>query len=238
MAVKIPALIFCYGGDALPMRECVRGLLTAGLMPVVMDDKHAPLPRHAQAWIEAQGGEYRQTKFKRNGNLNGVKTSAYIAWHMHDTCERHRSNIAIKIDADTIIHRPALFSEMSTGIYSTTLRRREAFGCCYSLQSDVAYDVSERLFRRYNDTTVPEDVTIWREVIAHHEHQMLDFSPHHGPFSAVPLTFDPLDCLRFDVLTFGNRPTEGWKDRSMQIYNAMKRFNDYNFTLAKYGKQY
>jgi hypothetical protein len=42
--------------------------------------------------------------------------------------------------------------------------------------------------------------------------------------------------MKFDVLTFGNRPTGGWKDRKMEITLAMKKLNDWNLRLAQNQK--
>jgi hypothetical protein len=67
-------------------------------------------------------------------------------------------------------------------------------------------------------------------------HKLHDFDPSGGAFSAVPQTFDPVDCAKFDVLTFGNVPKSGWKDRALEITLAMKRLNDFNFTLANSQK--
>lgn len=229
----IPAVVFVYSGDALPLRECVRGLLTANLQPVICDDANNPLPRHVQGWLEQQGCEYRQTTFKRNNNLNGTECAAGIAQELHDAAERYRSRLAVKIDADTIIIDPTPFIHQTTGICSTTLNRRDAFGCVYSIARITAQNVAREIRYMPKDDSFPEDILIWQTIQRNkYAHRMIDFCKSHGAFTAVPLSYDPIECFRYAACTFGNPPADGWRDRPLQVSQAMKRLNDCIFRLA------
>jgi hypothetical protein len=228
----IPVCIFTYSGDALPLRECVKGVLLAGLKPVVFDDAHHPIGRAAAAWVESLGGIYRKTYFKRRGNLNGTECAAGIARSMHQAMVETQEVIAFKIDTDTIILRPDRFLGNSSGVCSSTPPARKAFGCSYTLTKNTATKVAEHL-ETLDDPAAPEDELIW-DTIRHLglRHAIYDFVASGGPFSAVPKYFDPVDCMKFDVLTFGNPPEEGWKDRPLEITLAMKRLNDFNLSLG------
>ena len=232
----IPACIFAYSGDSLPLRECVRGAKLAGLLPVVFDDAHNHMGRSVWAWIESQGGMYFHTDFNRRGNLNGTECAAGIARALHGTMTLTKTRQAFKIDADTIIQRPERFQGITSGICSTLIKRREAFGCCYTLTKDAAQRVAAEL-ESMPDDAIPEDLAIWQAIKRLKiRHELHDFDPKGGAFSAVPASFDPADCMKFDVLTFGNRPTGGWKDRKMEITLAMKKLNDWNLRLAQNQK--
>ena len=229
----IPACIFTYSGDALPLRECVRGAKIAGLLPVVIDDSHSPMGRTVWTWIESQGGLYFQSDFNRRGNLNGTECAAGIAKCLYEAMRLTHTAQAFKLDTDTIIQRYDRFQGISSGIYSTTLHRREAFGCAYTLTRDAARRVRDNL-SRMDDPSAPEDQLIWQSIKRLNiRHKLHDFCPTGGAFSAVPPSFDPIDCAKFDVLTFGNRPASGWRDRAMQITLAMRKLNDWNLRLAQ-----
>jgi len=232
----IPACIFSYSGDALPLRECVRGAKLAGLLPVVCDDANAPIGRSQAAWIIANGGLYYQTEFERNGNLNGTKCAAGIARSLHAVMVETRARIAFKLDADTIILHPETFLGSSTGVCSTTMHRREAFGCCYTLTRKTARMVAMEL-STLDDPTAPEDIAIWQSIKRLNlRHALHDFNPAGGAFSAVPKFYDPTDCQKFAACTFGNPPADGWRDRAMEVTIAMRRLNDFNLRLAQNQK--
>jgi hypothetical protein len=228
----IPACIFTYSGDALPLRECVRGIIAAGLMPFVFDDADSPLPRHMVAWLESQGAAYHQTDFPRNGNLNGTDCCIGILSSMILAMHQARSRIAFKVDSDTLIIDPLPFIEQSTGVYSTAQNRRAAFGCCYSLTMEAAKAAFVTI-QPQNDPTAPEDLTIWTAVQKSKQpHTMIDFFPNGGAFTAVPVDFLPADCLKFAVCTFGNEP------RSIpRVTKAMQDVNNYLQSNPKPSKQ-
>lgn len=230
----IPVCIFTYAGDSLPIRECVRSVIASGLFPVICDDAANPLPRPTVAMLEDYGAEYIQTTFQRRGNLNGTDTAAGIARTLHDACGRYGSPSAIKLDSDTILIDPTPFLSGNVGVYSTVQNRRAAFGCVYSLAAETALCVAKELEFGHFDPTAPEDLAIWDAVAAsNHPRSMHDFNPDFGAFASVPIGSDPVDCIRFAALTFGNVPDGGWTDRPFQIFSEMKRFNDHLEKLSK-----
>jgi len=224
----IPVCIFTYAGDSLPIKECVRSVIAAGLFPVVCDDAANPLPRTSQGWIEQSGAEYLQTTFTRRGNLNGTDCAAAIARTLHDAARRYGTASAMKLDSDTILIDPLPFLDGNVGVCSTAIDRRSSFGCCYALTAITALEVAKELEFGHFDPDAPEDLAIWDSVARiQHPRTMHDFNPEQGAFSAVPIGSDPCDCARFSALTFGNKPLEGWKDRAFQVFHEMKRFNDH-----------
>lgn len=205
--MKTPACIFCFSGDALPLRECIKGAIAAGLVPYVFDDSHAPLPRHMVTWIQENGGHHILTTFDRNGNLNGTECAVGIVRSMIHAMILCRSKLAVKLDSDTIILDASPFLEISTGVCSLEVNRREAFGCCYSLTMAAAVEVYISLSEGEIVDDVPEDLAIWGAVCELGlPHKMHNFTPTGGAFTAVPKVFHPDDCQKFSVCTFGNAP--------------------------------
>jgi hypothetical protein len=230
----IPVCIFTYAGDSLPIRECVRSVINAGLFPVVCDDAADSLSRDVVAMLEDAGAEYVLTTFERRGNLNGTDTAAGIARTLHEACGRYGTSCAIKLDSDTILIDPTQFLNGNVGVHSTVQNRRAAFGCVYSLAAETALCVAKELEFGHFDPTAPEDLAIWDAVAAlNHQRTMHDFNPDHGAFASVPIGSDPVDCIRFAALTFGNVPDGGWTDRPFQIMQEMRRFNQHLEKLSQ-----
>lgn len=227
----IPACIFTYSGDALPLRECVRGVIAAGLVPFVFDDEESPLPRYMVEWIKSQDAQYHVTDFPRNGNLNGTECALGIVSCMIMAMNLSRERIALKIDSDTLILDASPFLTESTGVCATSENRHTPYGACYSLTMSAAMAAFVGL-QGQSDPTSPEDLTIWREVFrSNTAHTIHDFNPSGGAFSAVPEIFHPADCLKFSVCTFGNQP------RSIpNVTRAMQRVNNYLQTMKKPSK--
>jgi hypothetical protein len=228
----IPACIFTYSGDALPLRECVRGVIAAGLVPYVFDDAESPLPRHMLAWLESNGAQYHVTDFQRNGNLNGTECALGIVCSMILAMRFTGSEIALKLDTDTLILDGSPFLTESTGVCAKAENRHIPYGACYSLTRGAAMAVFHGL-QGQNDPTAPEDLTIWGAVLrSNTAHTIHDFNPNGGAFSAVPEQFQPSDCLKFAVCTFGNQP------RSIpHVTQAMQTVNNYLQTNPKPSKQ-
>jgi len=224
----IPVCIFTYSGDALPIKECVRSVIAAGLFPVVCDDSANPLPGTARGWIEQSCAEYLQTTFTRRGNLNGTDCAAAIARTLYEAARRYGTASAMKLDSDTILIDPTPFMDGNVGVMSSQHARRSAFGCVYALTALTALEVAKELEFGILDESAPEDLAIWDAVSAvQHPRTMHDFRPKGGAFSAVPIGSDPCDCGRFAALTFGNPPATGWTDRGFQIFREMQRFNNH-----------
>jgi len=230
----IPVCIFTYSGDALPLRECVRSVVFAGMFPVVCDDANNPLPGTVRGLLDQMGAEYTQTAFTRRGNLNGTDTAAGIARTLHDAARRYGTASAMKLDSDTILINPLPFLDGNVGVCSSVQNRRASFGCCYALTAITALEVAKDLEFGHLDESAPEDLAIWDAVAATGHHRtMHDFDPMGGAFASVPIGSDPCDCARFAALTFGNIPEGGWTDRSFQIYHEMKRFNNHLEKLSQ-----
>ncbi len=73
MEASLTAAIFAYGGDALPVIECVRHLTQLGVRVWVFDDSKHRLPGWVQGQLWRMGAAYDVTKFPRRGNLNGTE---------------------------------------------------------------------------------------------------------------------------------------------------------------------
>lgn len=230
----IPVCIFTYSGDTLPLRECVRSVLAASLFPVICDDANSPLERNEIATLEETGAEYITTPFRRRGNLNGTDTAAGIARTLHNAARRYGTASAMKLDSDTIIIDPSRFIFGNVGVCSSIEARRASFGCVYALAAETARAVARDLEFGHLDEDAPEDLAIWDSVARlGHERTMHDFDASAGAFSAVPIGSDPCDCGRFAALTFGNEPPHGWRDRAIQVFREMKRFNDHLEKLSQ-----
>lgn len=228
-----PVCIFAYSGDAMFLPLAVRGAMITGCAVRVIDDAANPMPSHVVGWLDHVGVEYQMSIWPRRGNLNGTDCAAGICRALASAARDHGSEHAIKLDADTLMIRPDAFRG-NTGCKSTTMERREAFGCCYSLDAVTADKCAQSLTALPLDPTAPEDVTIWRHVAASGDPFRLDeFCPSGGLFSGVPGNASPDGCERFAALTFGNRPPGGWHCRPLEIFRRMSRFLRYAETLAK-----
>jgi len=225
--MRIPACIFTYGGASLHLPWAVRGALQAGLLPVVCQDAAAPLPGHVLGDLEAKGIEVRTTSFPRRGNLNGTDCAAGICHELAGACERHGSPIAIKLDDDTVIVDPALFTafpEAAVGLSWPQEGRHAAFGMAYSVPGPAAAQAARILSARTIDPKAPEDLTVWAALEGLCERQLVPFDPRGGPFTALPIHGDAYEAVaRFDVITVGNPPRAGWRNKPRQLATEMRR---------------
>ena len=221
MAASLTAAVFAYGGDALPVIECVRHLVRSGVRAWVFDDSAHRLPGWVQGDLWRMGAAYDVTRFDRRGNLNGTACAIGILESMLST----GADVVAKIDADTLIVRPDLFAAGTVGCCSTMIARRDAFGACYSIRRETMMTALAILRGMPDDPTAPEDLTIWSAIRATgHAFEMLDHHPDGGGLAAVPIG-SPVDRPeRFAALTFGNPPTRGWADRQLQVSLEMRRF--------------
>jgi hypothetical protein len=230
-AMSWPACTFTHSGGALRIRWWVQGVRQAGFVPVVFDDMHDPLPGWARGWLEAERVEYRYTQWDRRGNLNGTDVAWRICQILHRTALRHGVSHALKVDDDTVILDPELFTESggaaAVGLTWAGDPRGGAYGMAYALRADVAEVVAQALHRVPLDPRAPEDLTVWAavraiagaaEMVAH------EFDPEIGPFSALPATADVRDAIeRFGVLTVGNPPPGGWRNREQETAARLRQ---------------
>ncbi len=229
MDAMIPVCIFTHSGAALRLPWAVRGVLVVGLIPVVCQDGGDPLPPHVLGWLASEGVEVRTTNFPRRGNLNGIECAAGICRELEAACIRHGSSHAIKLDDDTLIGDPQVFLNWlqfaAIGLTWSEGSRPGAYGLAYCLSRQTAAQVAASLEAWPEiDETAPEDLTIWW--LAKHCGPCLDqpFATRSGAWSAMPHGSDAQDALaRFSVLTVGNVPAGGWKDRDRQIAGELRR---------------
>jgi len=226
-AMKIPACIFTYGGAALRLPWAVRGAMQAGLIPVVCMDSAMPLPPHVLGWLASERVVFRATGFPRRGNLNGTDCAAGICQELADACARHGSTHALKLDDDTVIVRSERFmvpGDVAVGLSWPQAGRNAAFGMAYALPGYAAAHMAEDLRCRPLDTKAPEDLTVWAAAHGLCQRRLHAFDPDSGPFTALNLGGDADHAVRcFDVVTVGNPPSGGWKDRDRQMATEMKR---------------
>lgn len=211
------------------IRWWVEGIRLAGFIPVVLDDGRDPLPGTARGWLESAGVEYRQTVFHRRGNLNGTDVAAEICAELAAAAARHGTDHALKVDDDTVILDPELFSgQILAGAVGLTWagdRRGGAYGMAYSLRIDVAEAIAEHLRGLPVDRGAPEDLTVWaaaRAIVGEDQLVRHEFAPDAGPFSALPIGAEVKDAVeRFGVLTVGNEPPGGWGNRQMETASRL-----------------
>ncbi len=229
--MSLPAVTFTHSRAAQRIRWWVEGVRLAGLIPVVVDDRNDPLPGTALGWLEAHGVEYRCTAWDRRGNLNGTDVAARICEELAAAAARHGTSHALKVDDDTLIADAELFTLAETAaVVALTWSgdpRGGAYGMAYALRADVAADISAHLALLPLDRRAPEDLTVFAAgaalagdaAIMRHE-----FDAQGGPFCALPLDADPRDAVeRFGVLTVGNAPPGGWKDRDRQTATRLRQ---------------
>lgn len=215
------AVIFAFGGDSLPVLECVRRLVAANVRAWVFDDAAHPLPGWAQGQLWLLGAGYDRTTFSRGGNLNGTECCSGMLRAMLAT----DADVILKIDADTLLVNPWFFADGNVGCCSTEVARRDAFGCCYSIRRETAQAALRIIEGMRPDPYAPEDLTIWSAIRATgHGFDMIDHDPDGGGLVAVPVGAPVSEPWRFAALTFGNVPDDGWRDRGLQVSQEMRRF--------------
>lgn len=226
----IPAVTFTHSGGALRIPWWVAGVRMAGFVPVVCDDGRDPLPGNVLGWLHAQGVDYRQTAWDRRGNLNGTDAAAGICAEVAAACGRHRSRYGLKVDDDTAVLDPELFTcaEQAAAVGLTWSGGRPgAFGMAYALRADVAAAVARHLTCLPLDPAAPEDLTVWSaakalagpEGVIQHE-----FDIEAGPFAALPWGSCVRDAVgRYGVITVGNHPPGGWTDRPRETAEALRQ---------------
>lgn len=225
--MRIPACIFTYGGAALRLPWAVRGAMQAGLIPIVCQDAAAPLPPPVLGWLAGEGVEVRATTFPRRGNLNGTDCAAGICYELAAACIRHQASHALKLDDDTVIVRADRFcvpGDVAVGLSHPQEGRDAAFGMAYALPGYAAIHAAWELREGPLDLTAPEDLTVWGALHGLCSRRLHPFDPLGGAFTALPLGGDARQAVeRWDVVTVGNPPQGGWKDRAWQTAVELRR---------------
>lgn len=99
--VKIAYCVFTYGEDAWMLGQCIRALRKLGAKRsnlFIFDDANEPLP------YPPSNVQYRQTTFKRNGNLNGTESVDGQLLSMLEASKEINAHLVVKVDSDTIIN--------------------------------------------------------------------------------------------------------------------------------------
>lgn len=223
----IPACIFTYAGGALVLPWTVRLAIRAGFVPVVCQDAAAPLPPHVLGRLRHDGVEVVNTTFPRRGNLNGTDCAAGICRTLAEAAERHGSRHALKLDDDTAVIDPRVFTRhrhaRAVGL-TWPAGRPGAYGMAYLLRADVARAVAASLVRGAFRPDAPEDITIWETAKRLGPVVERRFRARKGPFSALPLHASAEEAARrFDVLNVGTPPATGWGNRPAQIEQGLRR---------------
>lgn len=225
--MRIPACIFTYSGASLHLPWAVLGALQAGLIPVVCQDAADPLPGHVLGDLAAKGIEVRSTRFPRRGNLNGTDCAAGILHELAAACRRYGSRHAWKLDDDTVAVRPEVLSapwDMAVGLSWPQAGREAAFGMAYAVPGYAAAHAAARLSTLPVDPKAPEDLTVWAALEGMCERLLKPFDPTGGPFTALPIHADAHEAVvRFDIITVGNPPPAGWRNRERQLATEMRR---------------
>jgi hypothetical protein len=196
-------------------------------VPVVCQDVTSPLPPHVLGWLAGEGVEVRTTHFPRRGNLNGTDCAAGICHELADACRRHGSSHAIKLDDDTVIVRREVFTGcFPSGAVGLTWKdgRPGAYGLAYCLSRESAATAASLLEAAPLNAAAPEDLTVWHAAKQVGTWSEVPFQQACGGWSAFPAGADAAAAVkRFDVLTVGNCPSEGWYDRPRQMAAMMRR---------------
>ena len=136
----------------------------------------------------------------------------------------------LKVDDDTLVIDRALFTCVHrTAAVGLTWAggRAGAYGMAYCLRADVAAAVAGHLGRLPIDRAAPEDLTVWRAALAIAEADGViewAFDVEEGPFAALPWGSCPRDAVeRYGVITVGNPPPAGWKDRPIETAARLRQ---------------
>jgi hypothetical protein len=232
--MSLPAVTFTHSGGAARIRWWVEGVRLAGLIPVVAQDRADPLPGTVLGWLHAAEVPVVGTTFPRRGNLNGTDCAIGICETLAAVARLHRSRHVLKLDDDTVVVDPELFTGVEdaaavglTWAGDPRCRGGSTYGMAYALRVDVALAVAACLRRLPFDAAAPEDMTIWSAgkalagpagVIEY------EFDIEAGPFAALPWGSCVRDAVeRYGVITVGNPPPGGWKDRPIQTAEPLRQ---------------
>lgn len=160
--------IFTFGGDAVALGQCIRGLkrlrercerVGGELSIYVYDDGEHPLP-YAPA-----GVEYEKTWFERGGNLNGVACVQGELLCMLKAAKASEAEVVVKLDSDTVVQDLGwMWEEFARSEYVDHVgvvlngEMDWASGVCYGIRGSSI----ERMLRKSCSmklrADVPEDV--------------------------------------------------------------------------------
>lgn len=227
--------IFTYAGDAQEAVACVRCARTAlpGALVTVVDDSAALVPESVRRSILAYGARYRQSGFRRNGNLRGPECVQGIISTLAGGAADN--DIVVKIDSDTALLSGAWIESMSgAGLdwYSSGYGAREAHGLAYAMSGRAASLAAAALQERDLPPLAPEDLTIARTVFELCGDDRVRLVSPWTPSNRAgrwswwnwdSVTTDPEDYARsYDVVSVGNpRPPHIHKSARWEVMHAL-----------------
>lgn len=212
--------IFTYSGDAHILGENVLCLKMA--LPeadvVIVDDAHNPCPIDIKEDLISIGVEWRQSSWKRNGNLRGPEAILGIVHEMLMSAKRD-NDILLKVDSDTLILDGKALREFACSnkvLWGSFSKICAMHGCAYAVRAGALRKVYEVLRKKDIPAHAPEDCTIAEAFLCLYseEKHLLDLSHpfnrehSHSIWAGYNWReFPRVDSyLRFSVVVTGNRP--------------------------------
>ena len=129
----------------------------------VVDDFQNPMTKEQIFHIKFLGAQYRTSKFKRCGNLNGEECICGILDEMKLSADLCKSDISFKIDCDTFLFNDSIKKEVlkrrNKSVFLRRLDGRKSieegevenfetgFGMFYGLPSNKINDIKEEFMR-------------------------------------------------------------------------------------------
>lgn len=236
----IRVYIFTYEADGYEAVACVRGGRRAfpDAVITVADDGYSPVSAEQRKLIIAHGAQYRQTTFKRNGNLRGGDCVRGMLGVMCDGVDD--DDVVIKVDSDTVILRGDWAQDLcgsgialrAAGYRAGVGEQRLMYGNCYGLAGWAVKGVQCFLEGHDIEDLAPEDLTICRAALDVFGRSRVKIEE---PWTALnrqgrwawwnwdSLTADPARyAARYDVVSVGNPlPPAVGRDARWQVMHAL-----------------
>lgn len=210
---------FSFTGDAACLVESVasvRRIYGQDVPVCIFDDGKAPISTEALAAIVPT--LYEQTDFDRGGNLNGRIAITGIIDCMRRVADMTGCDWVSKIDCDTILLKPWLTDDLRWAYQGTSWGTEQlGAGLNYILRKDVPARLLKHIAGRPGifKGRCPEDHTIALltttcypgATLIHDSAMGGEKRIAAGWFYNQPRPTTPGECLRFALMTFGNRYT-------------------------------
>lgn len=128
---------------------------------VVVDDAARPCPAETIEKIKNWGVEYRQSKFARNGNLNGQACIMGILEEFKKSMKGRKRDVVIKMDSDTLLLGTKWirdFVQDKAALATASDDRGCFYGMCYGLKASMVEALIELFTRCPASDRAQEDV--------------------------------------------------------------------------------
>lgn len=165
--MRVDINTFTYLGDADLIKGFIRNMKQ--VVPYayvhIIADAANPLPKELISYIrKVPKVDYRESLFKRNGNLNGKEAIVGILNTMLSTSPKGEDSISIKIDTDTIISKDTWiqkFANSRTKYLASPRPLAGVFsGVCYAFKRDLLEKTALQAQRTPLYDTAPEDICV------------------------------------------------------------------------------